>query len=419
MVRRIIKLAALKNHLYFYALFFLSLLSLSISPIVQAATMADGLPISGNPNAMPSRFDQHFAALMRAWHVPGATVAIMKHGRLIMARGYGWSDMSSRQAMQPNALFRIASVSKTLTAVAILKLVQQHRLSLDDKAFAILNDLTPLNGRSINPRLYQITVRDLLQMSSGWYTEGPGSFDPLFGPWSSHSIGLLGGSIPPDCLSATRLMMGVPLQFRPGTRFSYSNLNYCMLGLIINKVNGQAYGAAGYQAYVRQNVLAPFGIQDMQMGRTQLYNRLPGEVKYYAYEVPGTSNIDSLPYGNSDILLKNYSDGGWLASAPSLARYLQALSTNSILNSRMMSIMLAKPSYSSKPDDYFSMGWTVLKFKQHRYWSKHGSFTGTIAQIIQRDDGTSYVALFNTQPGSKVQFINQMQRVLLSYSSGQ
>ncbi len=411
--------AVLKKRRYFSLIFLFGIFSLLFSPITHAATIIQGVPVTGNPDAFLSKFDQHFIGLMRAWRIPGATVAIMKHGRLIVARGYGWSDMSTHQIMAPDALFRIASVSKTITAVAILKLVQEHRLSLNDKAFGILNDLYPLNERSINPRLYQITVRDLLQMSSGWYTEGPHSLDPLFGPWSSREISLLGGRIPPDCESATRLMMGIPLQFRPGTRFSYSNLNYCMLGLIINKVNGQHYGAVGYEAFVRQNVLAPLGIQTMQLGRTQLYNRAPGEVKYYAYQVPGNSNIDGFPYGASDILLKNYSDGGWIASAPDLARYLQGLSSNKILEARTMAVMLAKPGYASKPNDYYSMGWTVKWIGKHRYYSKHGSFTGTIAQIIQKDDGTSYVALFNIQTPSKVQFINQMQRVLLSYLPGE
>jgi len=413
MVRRVI------GFIQINCLLLLSLFCLLFSPVTRATTYAQGVPITGDPSSFPTHFDQHFVALMHAWHIPGATVAIMKHGKLIMARGYGWSDMSSRQIMQPDALFRIASVSKTLTAVAILKMVQQHQLKLNDKVFNILNDLTPLNGHYINPRLYQITVRDLLEMTSGWYTDGPHSLEPMFGPWTSHSIYLLGGKIPPDCEPAARLMMTIPLAFRPGTRFSYSNLNYCMLGLIINKLNGQRYGAAGYEAYVRQNILTPLGITDMQLGRTQLYNRAPGEVKYYAYQMPGYNNIDGFPYSNSDILLKNFADGGWIASAPDLAKYLQALSTYKILDSRMMYAMLAKPAYARKNNNYFSMGWTVQTIRGHRYWSKHGSFTGTIAQIIQKDDGTSYVALFNTQPGSKVQFINQVQRVLLSYSPGQ
>ena len=418
MVYRVMGFAKLKKRLCFYTLLLFSLFSLIASPATQATTIVQSVPVTGNTNGSASKFDQHFISLMRAWRIPGATVAVMRHGRLIMSRGYGWSDTSSRQVMQPNALFRIASVSKTVTAVAILKLVQQHRLSLDDKAFTILNDLYPFTGRSINPRLYQITIRDLLQMSSGWYTEGPGSFDPMFGPWSSQSIHLLNGRIPPDCEPATRLMMGMPLQFSPGTRFSYSNLNYCMLGLIVNKVSGQKYGAAGYEAYVKQNILTPLGITDMQLGRTQLYNRAPGEVKYYGLAA-NAANIDGFPYGNSDILLKNFSDGGWIASAPDLAKYLQGLAGDRILNSGLMYTMLAKPGYAKKSNNYFSMGWTVKVIGGHRYWSKHGSFTGTIAQIIQKDDGTSYVALFNTQPGSKVQFINQMQRVLLSYTSGQ
>src|SRR5437879_5082566 len=105
----------LKNKLRIFSVSGLILFSLLISPITQATTIAQGVPIMGSPSTMPTRFDQHFVTLMRAWHIPGATVAVMKHGKLLMVRGYGWSDISSHQMMQPDALFRIASVSKTFT----------------------------------------------------------------------------------------------------------------------------------------------------------------------------------------------------------------------------------------------------------------------------------------------------------------
>lgn len=393
-----------------------------LTPVVSFArppVMVPNLPISGIPSGTATKFDIHFVNLMRAWRIPGATLVIVKHGKLITARGYGWSDIESRQPMQPNELFRIASVSKTITAATTLKLVEENKLSLDDKVFSILNDLRAPNTRAVNPALYQITVRDLLQMSSGWYTEGPGSLDPLFGPWSSRTIYQLGGKIPPDCIAATQLMMGRHLQFRPGTQYSYSNLNYCMLGLIINKVTGQPYSPISYENYVRTQILAPLGITDMRLGRSALYDRQPNEVKYYNY--PGFSallNIDSLPYSNNDLLQKNYADGGWIASAFDLAKFAQGLADYKILSPHMIQVMLARPAFQRNSSGYVAMAWTVKRIGDHVYWGKHGSFTGTLAQVIQRDDGTSYVALFNTQPGQKFQFLAQVQKLLLSYPVG-
>lgn len=393
--------------------FFLLMITISVL-ITTSSANATQLPMTGGNEVSPSNFDLRFMRLMRQWGIPGASIAIMRHGNVIATRGYGWSSLNPRANVQPNTTFRIASVSKTLTSVAVLKLVQQHRIRLDDRVFDILNDLKPLHGGSINPRLYQIKVRDLLNMSSGWYTEGPGRLDPMFGPWSQRAFTQLNGSIPPTCVAATRLMMGRPLEFRPGTQFSYSNLNYCMLGLIVSKVTQNNYSATGYASFVRNQILIPAGMTSTRLGSTNYQKRNLSETRYFNAD-PGRVNVDGLPYSNSGIIEKNYADGGWTSSALDLAKFLQSLSHYKILTPNVLHTMLGSPAFVRKPNTYFSMGWVVQKLNGHWYWSKHGSFTGTTAQIMQKDDGTSYVALFNTQPARKVQFFAQVQRLLATY----
>ena len=161
-------------------------------------------------------FDKKFIAFLRQWDLPGAQVTVIKNGNILVKRGYGWANMTTRQPVEPYSQFRVASVSKTITAITILKLVDENKLNLNDKVFTILNDLTPLNGRKINPKIYQISILNLLQMSSGWFS--PGShFDPLFGPWPQHIMRILSPELPASCQTTTRYMMSAPLRFKPGT----------------------------------------------------------------------------------------------------------------------------------------------------------------------------------------------------------
>jgi len=94
--------------------------------------------------------------------IPGAALAIVKEGRLVMARGYGWANVEAREQVQPTSLFNLASCTKPFTAAGILKLVEEGKLRLDDHVFQLLGDLRPLGGGKVDPRLQQITVRQLL-----------------------------------------------------------------------------------------------------------------------------------------------------------------------------------------------------------------------------------------------------------------
>jgi len=388
---------------FLYGLIFL--LSIGISPLSHAENYVRSLPIICSKDSISHpQFDRRFSQYMETWQIPGAAVTIMKNNKILLSCGYGWADVEGRQPVQPDSLFRIGSISKTITALTILQLAQQKKLQLDDKVFA-----------------KPITIKNLLQMSSGWYTDRPQDYDPLMGPWSSEMLKQLNYQTPPTCEAAVRMMMDTPLQFIPGQKYSYSNLNYCMLGLIINKIIQQA-GSAGYEIYIKRNLLAPIGIYDMQLGESQFENKANNEVKYYYSPDNNVFKdidriLDGLPYSQTDILKKNYADGGWIASAPDLAKLLQALSNNKILSKEMLAIMLAKPSYAKDSTKYPAMGWDEVGYQNgQRYFLKTGRFTGTQALIIQRSDGTSYTVLFNYKPSDMELSLKQLREILINFS---
>ncbi|HVV69675.1 MAG TPA: serine hydrolase domain-containing protein [Gammaproteobacteria bacterium] len=370
------------------------------------AQVVKNFPITGTSDSPKIQtFDRNMVNFMKRWNLPGAALVVMKNGKVTTARGYGWADMQSRTEVMPNDLFRIASTSKTFTAVTVLKLIQEGKLNLNDKVFDILNDLKPLNGRSINPQIYQITVQNLLQMSSGWFNPGAGHFDPMFGPWPQNFLAVLSPELPASCETTTRYMMSQPLRHKPGTTYVYSNMDYCILGLVINKVTGTPYGYKGYENYVKSQILAPIGIHDMVIGSTQQKYRLPNEVTYY--RPPGgitpqeLANSFYLPYSNMEILRKNFGNGGWLASAYDLATFIQALKHFQILNSRYLGIMQTKPAFVPKNKmTYYTMGGIISNLPGETDWIQTGSFTGTNAFILSRPDDTTIAVIFNSRPNA-------------------
>ena len=117
----------------------------SDTPVTPTPVTPD-MPITGIAVPSMAKVDLAVSKLMTDWHIPGGAVGVMKEGRLVYARGFGYADLEAHKEATPDALFRIASVTKPVTKAAILKLVEQGKLSLNAPAFALLPDITPLPG---------------------------------------------------------------------------------------------------------------------------------------------------------------------------------------------------------------------------------------------------------------------------------
>jgi N-acyl-D-amino-acid deacylase len=281
----------------------------------------------------------------------------MRHGRLIYARGFGLADIEADEPVRPDSLFRIASVSKPITAVAVLQLVEQGKLGLDDKAFERLHGDPAFNPHGTpDPRLRQVTIRQLLRHTGGWDRDV--SFDPMFRPIEIARE--LDVDAPAGTSAVIRYMGGKPLDFNPGERYAYSNYGYCVLGRLIEKASGQPY-----EAYVKEHVLLPLGITRMKLGHTLLEDRAEGEVKYYEPEgkpepaVVG-KNIGQdapLPYG-AWYLEAMDAHGGWIASAVDLVRFAAAFDDPArcpLLKAGTIAEMFARPE-----------GWPVTTPRENR-----------------------------------------------------
>lgn len=353
------------------------------------------IPTTGVAVPELASFDRVLTDLMRKWGIPGGAIAVVKDGRLVLARGYGYADVTTKETVKPDALFRIASVSKPITAVAVLELVEQGKLSLDAKAFALLPNLTPPAGATVDPRLDAITIRQLLSHLGGWDRDK--SYDPMFR--STQIAQALGTTAPASANDVIRYMRGQPLEFTPGERYAYSNFGYDVLGRIIERVTGESYGA-----YMKASVLRPMGILHMQLGRSLAADRLPGEVRYYDGGGLTTSVFPSggqvpVPYGGFNIEAMD-SHGGWVASVVDLARFITAvdgLTTRpDVLRPETIALMTASPSTVWNGSAYhYGAGWLVRP--QEGNWWHNGSLPGTSSLIVRTGTGLAWAVVFNAR----------------------
>lgn len=366
------------------------------------------MPISGQPVLELAAFDQVIEQTMARWGLVGGALALSKDGRLVFSRGYGLADVSRNEPFETTSLCRIASDTKPITAVAILRLIEDGRLSLGDKAFRLLPDLQPPANASVDPRLDEITIQHLLQHTGGW--DSATSYDPQYPPYTFWAAGILDVAAPPSPEQIIRFMLGQPLDFDPGARYAYSNFGYNVLGRIIERLSGMTYGE-----YVQQEVLAPAGIADMRLGRTRLEDRAPGEVRYYS--LPGQGQVPSVfpgvgyvPFAYGGYYLEGLdAHGGWIGTAEDQIRFATAVDGQrgrAILKPETVDLMLTTPI----PQEAGTVGagntraasglsWNVAVQDGGYSWSHAGALEGTCAAwISRRPDGTAISFMFNALP---------------------
>ncbi len=340
---------------------------------------------------------------MRERDIPGGALAVVKDRRLVYARGYGRVDRDRPEPAKPESLFRIASVSKPFTAVAILKLVEQGRLQLDDRAFDRL-PVRPLITDAPDARWRRITVRQLLQHTAGWDREK--SSDPMF---RARQIATdLGLKPPPLPREIIRHQFGRPLDFDPGTRYAYSNFGYCILGRLLEEITGESY-----ETFTRRTVLAPAGIRRMRVGKTLPADRADGEVRYHPSERALTENVFApggprVPWPDGGFAIESMdAHGGWIASVVDLARFAAALDPEGsrplLPRAAFNTLHAPPPPPVSRNDDgtlkpaFYACGWMVRPVgKDGRFNAWHaGSLPGGHSLLVRRWDGLSWAVLFN------------------------
>ncbi len=343
-----------------------------------------------------SYIDKKLDYFLKRWELNGASLAIVKDGKLVYAKGYGLADDENDIKVEPWHIFRLASVSKLITATAIMKLKEEGKLSLEDKVFGdegILNDSIFLDIKDKKMKL--ITVEHLLRHEAGFSVRGG---DPMF---QSLTIAKRMNVDPPaDINTIIRYVLKGRLRYKPGGRMIYSNFGYALLSKIIEKITGMSY-----EMYVKRKIFEPCGVYDMQLAYNTKDEKYINEVCYYEQRnsdkirsFDGSGELAYRSNGGNDI--RGLSGAGaWVGSAAEMLKFVSCIDGDD-----------SKPDILSKESvDYMTkrlggrspIGWMQVDYLNN--WWRTGTLAGSTVLLKKQSDGLSWILVSNTSSwrGSK------------------
>ncbi|RYD62492.1 MAG: class A beta-lactamase-related serine hydrolase [Verrucomicrobiaceae bacterium] len=304
---------------------------------------------------------------MVEFSVPGLSVAFAHHGKSVFQAAYGFADESCQEKLTTEHSFRIASVSKPLTSVAIFGLIEQGKLKPSDKVFGPEGLLASKSVRDVPPREAEVTVHHLLTHTAGGW--GNDRNDPMFQhPELGHAKLI------------ARTLRDQPLQNDPGTSYAYSNFGYCVLGRIIEELTGKPY-----EKHVQQAVLDPCGIHTMKIAGNTLAERARGEVVYYGRngENPYDMNVRRMD-----------AHGGWIARPEDLVKFLTHADSLAETPDLLKEETLKEMFQGTKANAGYASGWSVNAVPNH--WH-NGSLPGTATVAVTTASGMCWAGFTNAR----------------------
>lgn len=342
----------------------------------------------GSPEAQVEKFDAGMKKILSKYELAGGAIAVAHHGRLIFERGYGHAStglFADKVPATPEHVWRVASVSKVLTSIGVLTLVDKGELRLDDSLIRLLGVST--DDVPVDPQVRKITVRHLLQHRGGFFvTEGE---DPMIG-------------VNPPCPGDTKLwLLHKRLAQLPGEKHVYSNLGYCLLGEVIRQRTGEE--ATEYLV----QLFSSAGAKSIKYGNQP--SVFP-EVTYFA-----SPDERSDPYTAFDIQ-KIATTGGAALKPRDLVLILDQLFQvpNHFIRHPDTLKELTKPFPDDElKDTYYGLGVNVRKLPggQFNIWH-HGSLVGTTAYFAKFADGWTIVAFFNQRVKDRRSLSREIDRTL-------
>jgi CubicO group peptidase (beta-lactamase class C family) len=303
------------------------------------------------------KIDDYVKAEMQRQQIPGVSIAVIKDGKIVKAEGYGLANVELNVPARPETVFKIGSVSKQFLATGIMLLIQDGKISLDDKISKFL-DGTPDTWK-------EITIRHLLTHTSGIVREAPG-FDPL--------------KIQNDA-DVIKTAYPLPLRFAPGEKYEYCNVGYFSLAEIIRKVSGKPWGD-----FLNERVFTPLDMNatrttsmtDLVQNRANGYFRKDGKVQ------------------NASIYFALRPSGAFLSTVLDLAKWDAALYTEKILKASIRDQMWVPTKLNNGTSFPYGFGWELDTIAGHRLIAHGGSLPGFRSSFMRFvDDKLSVVVLAN------------------------
>ncbi len=317
----------------------------------------------------PDAVDEYIRAEMEKQHIPGLSLLVSRDGNPIRAQGYGLANVELQVPVKPETVFQSGSVGKQFTATAVMMLVEENKIGLEDPLTKFFPD-APAAWK-------QVTVRELLSHTAG-FTDYPKSFN-FRKDYTEDEV--------------LKIVEGIPLAYPAGTKWSYSNLGYATLGILIHKVTGKFYGD-----FLQERIFKPLDMSttriiseaDIIPNRAAGYRLVKRELKNQEWVAP---------------MINTTADGSLYFSINDLAKWDAALYTEKLLKRSSLDQMwtVAKLQNGQPNQDHYGFVWSIETKNGHKVIGHGGSWQGFKTHISRYvDDKLTVVVLINqadAEPG--------------------
>ncbi len=306
-------------------------------------------------------------AEMQRQHIPGLSLLVIKNDKIIRAEGFGLANVELQVPVKPESVFQSGSVGKQFTATAVMMLVEEGKIGLDDPLTKYFPD-APATWKDV-------TIRELLSHTAG-FGDYPKSFD-YRKDWTEDE--------------ELKLIESIPLAYPPGTNWAYSNFGYVTLGILIHRVTGEFYGD-----FLQQRIFRPLGMNstriiseaDIVANRSAGYRLVKGELKNQEWVSP---------------VVNTTADGSLYFTTLDLAKWDAALYTEKLLKRSSLDLMWTpvKLKNGQPNKGHYGFGWFIEDRKGHRCIHHDGSWQGFETAIDRYvDDKLTVIALANLADSS-------------------
>ncbi len=321
---------------------------------------------------------EYVHAEMQRQHIPGLSLLVVKAGKIVRAEGFGLANVELQVPVKPETVFQSGSVGKQFTATAVMMLVEEGKVALDDPLTKYFSD-APASWKDV-------TVRELLSHTAG-FGDYPKDFD-FRKDWTEDE--------------ELKLIESIPLAYPPGTSWAYSNFGYVTLGFLIHRVTGEFYGD-----FLQQRIFQPLDMNstriiseaDIVPNRSAGYRLVKGKLKNQEWVAP---------------MVNTTADGSLYFTILDLAKWDAALYTEKLLQRSSLDLMWTpvKLKNGQPNQGHYGFGWFIEERNGHRCIHHDGAWQGFETAIDRYvDDQLTVVTLANladSQPGKITQHVAEM-----------
>ncbi len=332
---------------------------------VEAQTLA--------PKQMTAEFDKLLSAQYKPGE-PGCAALVAIKGQIVYKKAFGMANLELNVPMQPDMVFRIGSITKQFTAIAILQLMEQGKLSLQDEITKFIPDYPT--------QAYKITIEHLLTHTSGIKSL---TNVPEFGKYIKEDLK------PAEVVDKFK---NLPMEFAPGTKFNYNNSGFFLLGYIIEKITGKTY-----QEYIEENFFKPLGMTNSLYGNDKkiIKNRAYG----YQPDGDGFANADYLS------MLLPYSAGSIMSTVEDLYKWNRALISYKLVKKETLGKAFTEYKLSNGKGTSYGYGWFLRKLQGSPTIEHAGGINGYLTDAIYLPAEDIFVAVFSNSTGKSPDLVSE------------